>query len=102
MSLAQSLTETYNSLRSEYLGARFDLINKLDDEANLSAGAIIGMAIGLIVIAAVIPSAIETFYSASTTNWTINGVEDTKTTTLWWLLPFIAVAVVLYMLYSRL
>lgn len=102
MSLAQSLTEKYNSLRSEYLSARFDLINKLDDEADLSAGAIIGMAIGLIVIAAVIPSAIETFYSASTANWTINGVEDTKTTTLWWLLPFIAVAVVLYMLYSRL
>ena len=102
MSIKNKIQRKYQAFKTEYLGARFDLINKLDDEADLSAGAIIGMAIGLIVIAAVIPSAIETFYSASTANWTINGVEDTKTTTLWWLLPFIAVAVVLYMLYSRL
>ena len=102
MSIKNKIQRKYQAFKTEYLGARFDLINKLDDSGNLSAGAIIGMAIGLIVIAAVIPSAIETFYSASTANWTINGVEDTKTTTLWWLLPFIAVAVVLYMLYSRL
>ena len=102
MSIKNKIQQKYQAFKTEYLEARFDVVTKLDDEANLSAGAIIGMAIGLIVIAAVIPSAIETFYSASTANWTINGVEDTKTTTLWWLLPFIAVAVVLYMLYSRL
>lgn len=74
----------------------------LSEDGSLSAGSIIGFAIGLIVIAAVIPSAIATFYSTNTTTWLINGQEDAKTTTLWWLLPFIAVAVVLYMLYKRL
>ena len=85
-----------------FLGAK--IINKLDDRAqtDISAGAIIGLAIGLIVIAAVIPSAIQSFYDTNTSTWLIDGAEDTKATTLWWLLPFICVAVVLYMIYKRL
>jgi len=78
-------------------------IPKLNDkaESSFTAGSIIGMAIGLIVIAAVVPSAIEAFYATNTSTWLIGGVEDTKATTLWWLLPFIAVATVLYMVYKR-
>lgn len=85
-----------------FLGAK--AVNKLDDkgQVEISAGAIIGLAIGLIVIAAVIPSAIQAFYDTNTTLWQIDGAEDTKATTLWWLLPFISVAVVLYMIYKRL
>lgn len=104
-----NLTQEFNET-SLLLGSK--IINKLDDraQAEISAGSIIGLAIGLIVVAAVIPSAIETFYSYSTTTtvdnvttgWVIDGVEDTKATTLWWLLPFISVAVVLYMIYKRL
>ena len=86
-------------------------INRLDDNGviDISVGAVIGMAVGLIVIAAIIPSAIETFYTTNTSTWLLDAgnetgygaVEDTKAITLWWLLPFIAVATVLYMLYKR-
>ena len=77
--------------------------NKLNDYAyaDISAGAVIGLAISIIVIAAVIPSAIEQFYVSNTSTWTIDGEVDTKATVLWWLLPFICVATVLYMIYSR-
>jgi len=86
-------------------------IHNLNESAqtNLNMGAIISMVIGLIIIASVIPSAIGMFYSYetttiinnTTTGWVINGVEDVKVTTLWWLLPFIAIATVLYMIYKR-
>lgn len=102
--------EKISALKNEFKSAYTELsvktltkIHRLDDTAqtDMSAGAIIGMAIGLIVIAAVIPSAIEAFYATNTSAWLIDGVEDTKAITLWWLLPFIAVATVLYMLYKR-
>ena len=95
-----------NEFKSTYteLGVKaLTKINRLDDTAQteISAGTVIGMAISLIVIAAVVPSAIEAFYATNTSAWLIDGVEDTKAVTLWWLLPFIAVATVLYMLYKR-
>ena len=110
--------EKISALKNEFKNAYTELgvktltkINRLDNTAqtDISAGAIIGMAIGLIVIAAVIPSAIETFYATDTSTWLLvqgnetgyGSVEDTKAITLWWLLPFIAVATVLYMLYKR-
>ena len=102
--------EKISALKTEFKAAYTELgvkiltkINRLDDSAQteISAGAVIGMAIGLIVIAAVVPSAIEAFYATNTSAWLIDGVEDTKAVTLWWLLPFIAVATVLYMLYKR-
>jgi len=58
-----------------------DVSNSFLDEAgslNLSAGSIIGFAIGLIVLAAVVPDAIGTFYSTNTSAWAVNGIEDTK------------------------
>ena len=96
-------TEFYIKIMSKF--------HKLDNSAQseISAGAIISMAIALIIIAAIIPSAINTFYAYNTTTvednitvgWAVNGVEDTKATILWWLLPFIAIASVLYMIYKR-
>ena len=73
----------------------------LNEEGSLqlSAGSIIGFAIGLIVLAAVVPDAIGTFYSTNTSTWTIDGAEDTKTTVLWWLIPLVIVAAVVMMIY---
>ena len=102
--------ERISALKTEFVSAYTELgvkiltkAHRLDDgaQSEISAGAVIGMAIGLIVIAAVVPSAIEAFYATNTSAWLIDGVEDTKAVTLWWLLPFIAVATVLYMLYKR-
>ena len=109
--------ERISALKTEFVNAYTELgvkvltkVHHLDDTAQseISAGAVIGMAIGLIVIAAVVPSAIEAFYTVDTSSWVIGGnetgygaIEDTKAVTLWWLLPFIAVATVLYMLYKR-
>ncbi len=92
-----------SALKKEYKDAEFDLYKKvkLNERASLDVGAIIGLGIGIIFIAAVAPAAIETFYQTNTSGWAIDGVEDTKTTTIWWLLPFIGVTVFLYMLYRR-
>jgi len=86
-------------------------IHGLNENAqiNLNMGAIISMVIGLIIIASVIPAAIGLFYAYDpnpvidnvTTGWIINGEIDTKAVTLWWLLPFIAIATVLYMIYKH-
>lgn len=99
VALRQEFNETFNELGGKLAVKADDIMH--NDSGNISAGSVIGLAISLIVIAAVIPSAIESFYSTNTTAWTINGSEDTKATTLWWLLPFICVAVVLYMVYRR-
>ena len=83
------------------LASKIETLKKLDDSAlSMSAGGLIMFAISLIVLAAVVPDAIGQFYATDTTNWTINGAEDTKATVLWWLLPFIAVAVVIIALYK--
>lgn len=68
---------------------------------DLSVAGIIGFAIGLIVLASVLPTAMDVFYNTNTTSWDINGQEDTKTVLLWWLIPLIVVAVVLIMLYKQ-
>lgn len=77
---------------------------KLDNSgmmSDLSVAGIIGFAIGLIVLASVLPTAMDVFYNTNTTSWDINGEEDTKTVLLWWLIPLIVVAVVLIMLYQQ-
>lgn len=77
---------------------------KKDESAilgDLSVAGIIGFAIGLIVLASVLPTAMDVFYNTNTTSWDINGQEDTKTVLLWWLIPLIVVAVVLIMLYKQ-
>ena len=89
---------------AELQSRKSDVSNSFLDEAgslNLSAGSIIGFAIGLIVLAAVVPDAIGTFYSTNTSAWAINGIEDTKTTVLWWLIPLVIVAAVVMMIYRN-
>ena len=81
--------------------SKLDAVKKLDDSAlSMSAGGLIMFAISLIVLAAVVPDAISQFYATNTSAWQINGAEDTKATVLWWLLPFIAVAVVIVAVYK--
>lgn len=78
-------------------------VSKLDNNGmiDISIAGVIGFAIGLIVLASVLPTAMDVFYQTNTTNWDINGQEDTKTVLLWWLIPLIVVAVVLIMLYDQ-
>lgn len=68
---------------------------------DISIAGVIGFAIGLIVLASVLPTAMDVFYQTNTSSWDINGQEDTKTVLLWWLIPLIVVAVVLIMLYDQ-
>ena len=89
---------TYAEMRNKYAVKSLDNRGMLD---NLSVAGIIGFAIGLIVLASVLPTAMDVFYNTNTTSWDINGSEDTKTVLLWWLIPLIVVAVVLIMLYKQ-
>ena len=61
-------------------------------------GVIIALAVGIIMLSAMIPSALNTFYSANTTQWTIDGNEDTKTTTIWEMIPMMSVVAVLLLI----
>ena len=58
------------------------------------------LAIAIIIMVSVMPSAIDTIYTTNTTNWTIDGAEDTKTTTIWWLLPLVVVAGIVLMAFG--
>jgi len=53
---------------------------------------IVGIAVSLLIFTAIIPSAIESIYSANTSTWSIDGSEDTKATTIWFLLPVVIIA----------
>jgi len=98
--LSKEFTDSSTELYTKVMCKARGLDNKA--QGSITAGAVIGLAIGLIVIAAVIPSAISAFYETNTSTWLIDGATDTKAVTLWWLLPFICVAAVLYMVYKRL
>lgn len=89
---------TYTEMKNKYAVKSLDNRAMLD---NLSVAGIIGFAIGLIVLASVLPTAMDVFYNTNTSSWDINGTEDTKTVLLWWLIPLIVVAVVLIMLYKQ-
>lgn len=89
---------TYTEMKNKYAVKSLNNRAMLD---NLSVAGIIGFAIGLIVLASVLPTAMDVFYNTNTSSWDINGTEDTKTVLLWWLIPLIVVAVVLIMLYKQ-
>ena len=100
----------YLKFKGDFKECEAEVVNKFmeikplneEGELNLSAGAIIGFAIGLIVLAAVIPDAIGTFYATNTSAWlTADGTEDTKVTVLWWLIPLVIVAAVVMMIYRN-
>jgi len=72
-------------------------------------GVVIAIAIGVIMISAMFPSALDTFYSQDTDEWgfgTYNnttevwesGEADTKATTIWYLLPMMGVVCALLLL----
>lgn len=54
----------------------------------LSMDKIIGIALGVYVLAALIPSALTTFFGANTTGW------DTATVALWGIIPLAIVILV--------
>lgn len=70
-----------------------------NDKGQVTAGSVvaivISLAIGLIVISSIMPTAMDQLYAANTSSWTIDSVEDTRTTALWELLPLFAVLAIL-------
>ena len=64
-------------------------------KGTIQVSTLIALAIGIIVMAILMPVAFDQFYAASTSNWTIDGQEDTKVTNLWYLLPFFIVLALL-------
>jgi len=58
------------------------------------------LAIAIIIMVSVMPSAIDTIYTVDTANWTIDGEADTKTTNIWWLLPLVVVAGIVLMAFG--
>ncbi len=61
----------------------------------IDVSTIIAIAIGVIVMAILLPVAFDQFYEANTANWTINGQQDTKVVNIWYLLPFFIVLALL-------
>lgn len=55
----------------------------------MSIGAIVGLAIGVYVLAAILPSALSNFFNASTAGW------DAGTVALWGIIPLVIIAVLL-------
>lgn len=52
---------------------------------------VIALAVAVIMISAMFPPALDTFYETNTTGWTIDDVEDTSTTSIWQMIPMLAV-----------
>jgi len=62
-----------------------------DDNGLMTVKGVIGLVIGIIVVASVLPAALNAWYGTNTTLWQVDGAEDTKTTVLWWLMPMLIV-----------
>lgn len=76
------------------------IVNKLtagiDNDEGVTVSQIVMLGLGIIVLAYTLPVAFNAFYAAETGNWTINGSEDTKTTAMWYLIPFVIIIGVIY------
>ena len=87
-------SESYVDAIKEFLAKPF-----MDESGEMNAGSIVGvviaLAIGIIVVASIMPTAMDQLYAANTSDWTVDGAEDTKTTALWELLPMFAVLSIL-------
>lgn len=107
MSLINKIKKFTHNVKNDSYSMLADVsfkMNKLDDNGAIggwSVGGIIGFAIALVVLASVVPTAIDSFYQTNTTAWQINGSEDSKTVMLWWLLPLIIIAVVIMAVYKN-
>lgn len=97
----------FDTFKQKFTAKLLEINTKMNTSKNseamidISIAGVIGFAIGLIVLASVLPTAMDVFYQTNTSSWDINGQEDTKTVLLWWLIPLIVVAVVLIMLYDQ-
>ena len=70
-------------------------------EFNIAFGEIIVLVIGFILLISMMPSALASFYTVNTGNWTTagcvvgtsacNGVNDTATNAIWRLMPLMGV-----------
>lgn len=61
---------------------------QMDDNASMDVKTIVFLAIGIYVLAAVLPGALTAFFNASTTGW------DTGTIALWTIIPLVVVVAV--------
>jgi hypothetical protein len=66
-----------------------------NDNGEMSPNAIIGLAISVIVMAAVLPSALTTLFNTTTAVWSTGAVA------LWTALPLVIIAAVVVAYYSR-
>ena len=66
----------------------------IKDRAMMSIETIIGMALALLVMIAILPNVLGTFFNASTSGW------DATTKTIWGLLPIVIVVVVILAVYK--
>jgi hypothetical protein len=68
---------------------------RIDEKGDMSPNAIIGLAISVIVMAAVLPSALTSLFNTSTAGWSTGAVA------LWTALPLVIIAAVVVAYYSR-
>lgn len=67
----------------------------VDEQGDMNPNTIIGLAIAVIVAAAVLPSAITTLFNATTTGWSTGAIA------LWGALPIIVIAAIVVGFYSK-
>lgn len=85
----------------------------MNKKGSVNAGEIIGVviaiAVGVIMLSAMFPSALDTFYGQDTADWGFgvyndtseaweSGEADTKATTIWYMLPMMGVVAGLLLL----
>lgn len=67
---------------------------KTDDKGTMTPNAIIGMAISVLIVAAVLPDAITALFNVSTAGW------SSGTVAIWNVLPLVIIAAIVISYYS--
>lgn len=73
-----------------FIAHKFSPENLLNEDA-VSAGMIVTVIMGIVVLAYMLPVAIGAFYETDTSAWKIGEAEDAKVVNMYWLLPLFAV-----------
>ena len=84
-----SFTEKWNDTIA-FIAYKFSPRNLMNEDA-VSAGMIVTVIMGIVVLAYMLPVAIGAFYETDTSAWKIDEAEDTKVINMYWLLPLFAV-----------
>ena len=84
-----SFTEKWNDTIA-FIAYKFSPRNLMKEDA-VSAGMIVTVIMGIVVLAYMLPVAIGAFYETDTTTWKIGEAEDAKVVNMFWLLPLFAV-----------